>query len=39
VNIEDKYPEPYNRWILQEVDEMLPIFTGDISFEQAIEKK
>lgn len=39
MNIEDNYPEPYRRWILLDVDEMLPIFMGDISFEQAIAHK
>jgi ankyrin repeat protein len=39
LNIENKYPKPYNSWILPEVDEMLPIFMGNITFEQALEKK
>lgn len=39
LGIESKYPAPYDGWVFGEVDEMLPVFIGKISFEQAIADK
>jgi ankyrin repeat protein len=39
LRIESKYPAPYDGWVFGEVDDMLPVFMGEISFEQAIADK
>jgi len=37
LKIEAQYPQPYRQWVLPKVDDMIPVFMGEVNIEEAWE--